>query len=376
MKPLQIGDLKVPVPIIQGGMGVAISLSGLATAVANQGGVGVISAAGIGMREPGFEKDYRQANKTALRREIKTVRTHSTGVLGINLMVALSDYDDLLQIAVEEKVDLVFMGAGLPLKLPEFVLQKGFENIHTKFVPKISSAKAAKLIFQYWHQKFNHIPDAVVVEGPLAGGHLGFSMKELTENPVPLSVLIKETVDVIQPFQEMYDKNIPVIAAGGIYTGSDIAAILSAGAQAVKMGTRFVATHECDADLAFKKSYVTSTKEDILLINSPVGLPGRVIDSEFVQQIKRGETKPFKCPWKCLKNCDFRQVPYCISKVLLNSAQGKMDVGFAFAGANAYRVNKIVSVKELFDELISEYELLTGNMNQEEKVTSKTRMAV
>lgn len=355
MKPLTIGDLEIKIPIIQGGMGVAISLSGLATAVANQGGVGVISAAGIGMREPGFEKNYKQANETALRREIKAVRDHSKGILGVNLMVALSDYDNLLQIVIEEKVDLVFMGAGLPLKLPEFVLQRGFEKIHTKFVPKVSSGKAAKLIFQYWHQKFNHIPDAVVVEGPMAGGHLGFSMKELTENPVPLSSLIKETVEAMQPYQELYSKNIPVIAAGGIYTGNDIAAIFEAGAQAVKMGTRFVATHECDADIAFKESYINSKMSDIMLINSPVGLPGRVIDSEFVQQIKRGETKPFKCPWKCLKNCDFRTVPYCISKVLLNSALGKMDAGFAFAGSNAYRVTKIVRVKELFDELIQEY---------------------
>ncbi|HAM97270.1 MAG TPA: nitronate monooxygenase [Marinilabiliales bacterium] len=376
MRPLKIGDLEIKIPIIQGGMGVAISLSGLASAVANQGGIGVISAAGIGMREPGFEKNLRQANRNALIREIQTARKKSNGVIGVNLMVALSDYDELLKIAVEEKVDLVFMGAGLPLKLPEFVFEQGFENIHTKFVPKVSSAKAAKLVFQYWHQKFNHIPDAVVVEGPLAGGHLGFSMKELTENPVPLSELIKETVAAMIPFEELYHKSIPVIAAGGIYTGSDIVSIFEAGAKAVKMGTRFVATHECDADLAFKESYLNSIKEDILLINSPVGLPGRVINSDFVQQIKRGETKPFKCPWKCLKNCDYKQVPYCISKVLLNSAQGKMDIGFAFAGANAFRVNKIVSVKELFDELISEYEHALELKKHQNSFASAIRIAV
>lgn len=355
MEPLKIGNLTIKNPIIQGGMGVAISLSGLAAAVANQGGIGVISAAGIGMTEPGFEKNFRKANQTALRKHIRRVREQSDGVLGVNLMVALSDYDELLKVAIDEGTDVVFMGAGLPLKLPSFVLDTGFENIHTKFIPKVSGAKAARLIFQYWSTKFNHIPDAVVVEGPKAGGHLGFKKAELTGKHADIKDLVKETVEVVKVFEQQFNKKVPVIAAGGIYTGEDIHKIMEAGASGAKLGTRFVTTHECDADIKFKESYLKSSEEDITLIDSPVGLPGRVIDNNFVHRIKNGETKPFKCPWKCLKSCNFKEVPYCISEILHNSAQGKMDEGFAFAGTNAYRATKIQSVKEIFTELISGY---------------------
>ena len=371
MKSLQIGNLKVKNAIVQGGMGVAISLSGLASAVARQGGIGVISAAAIGMTEPNFEKNYRNANKTALRKHIQKAKIMSEGkgAIGVNLMVALSDYDELLKVAVEEEADIVFLGAGLPLKLPEFVIEKGFENIHTKFAPKVSGAKAAKLIFQYWASKFNHIPDAVVVEGPKAGGHLGFKKKDLVEDSVDLKDLIIETVAVINEFEKKFNKKVPVIAAGGIYTGKDIYEIMKAGASGVKMGTRFVATHECDADIEFKKSYIASRKEDITLIASPVGLPGRVIGSEFVDRINNGETRPFKCPWKCLKSCNYKEVPYCISQILHNSSQGKLNEGFAFAGSNAYRITKIQSVEELFNELIEGYEQnIVRNVNIAEKV--------
>ncbi len=366
MRPLQIGDLTVKVPIIQGGMGVAISLSGLASAVANQGGIGVISAAAIGMGEPNYEKNFRKSNITALKRHIQKAKELSkgNGAIGVNLMVALSDYDDLLRVSIEEEADVVFLGAGLPLKLPQFVLEKGFDNIHTKFIPKVSGAKATRLIFKYWASKFNHIPDAVAVEGPLAGGHLGFKKQELIDNNIKLSTLIEETVAVVKEFEKEFNKEIPVIAAGGIYTGKDIHEIMKLGAKAVKMGTRFVTTHECDADIAFKNSYINSTKNDITLIDSPVGLPGRVIGSDFVDRINNGETRPIKCPWKCLKSCDFRKVPYCISEILHNSSQGKLDVGFSFAGSNAYRTTEIVSVKELFEELIEEYDAVVGNVTK------------
>ncbi len=363
MKSLKIGDLTVKVPIIQGGMGIAISLSGLASAVANQGGIGVISAAGIGMGEPNYMKRLRKSNIDALKRHIRKAKELSkgNGAIGVNLMVALSDYDDLLQVSIEEQADVVFMGAGLPLKLPQFVLDKGFDNIHTKFIPKVSGAKATNLIFKYWAAKFNHLPDAVVVEGPMAGGHLGFKKQELIDNNIKLSTLIEETVAVVKEFEKIYNKEIPVIAAGGIYTGKDIKDIMKAGAQAVKMGTRFVTTHECDADIAFKNSYINSAKNDITLIDSPVGLPGRVIGSKFVDRINNGETRPVSCPWKCLKSCDYKNVPYCISEILHNSSRGKLDIGFSFAGSNAYRATEIVSVKELFDELIEGYEAAVGN---------------
>jgi nitronate monooxygenase len=174
MNPLRIGNLEAKLPIIQGGMGVAISLSGLASAVANAGGIGVISAVAIGMTEPDYMKNFREANKRALRKEIQKARKLTDGILGVNIMVAVTDYEELLTVALEEQIDVVILGAGLPLKMPNYVTERGLKNIHTKFIPKVSSAKAAKVIFSYWAKNFNHVPDAVVVEGPMAGGHLGF----------------------------------------------------------------------------------------------------------------------------------------------------------------------------------------------------------
>ena len=376
MKEFNIGELKVKVPIIQGGMGVGISLSGLAAAVANQGGIGVISAAAIGLTEPNREKNYQKANKTALQKHIRKARLLSDGIIGVNLMVALTDYDDLLKIAVDEKVDVIFMGAGLPLKFPQEFIDKGFANIHTRFVPKVSSAKAAGLICKYWSGKFNYAPDAIVVEGPKAGGHLGFSKAELETDDITLEQLIKETVAEVAKYEKQFRKEIPVIAAGGIYTGSDAYHIMKAGAKAVKMGTRFVTTHECDADIKFKNSYLKSTKTDMKLIASPVGLPGRVIGSKFVDKINAGQTKPFTCPWKCLKSCDYKKAPYCISQVLYNSALGNLDEGFAFAGSNAYKATKIESVQEVFESVINEYHIANSKSLSTLTTRQKEKMLV
>ncbi len=355
MNTLKIGDIEVKLPIIQGGMGVAISLSGLASAVANEGGIGVISAAGIGMREPDYNKNFREANKRALRKEINRARSLTNGVLGVNIMMALTDHDELIKTAIEEKIDIIVMGAGLPLKIPGMLAEAGFTDYKTKLAVKVSSGKAAKLIFQYWASKYQRIPDAVVVEGPLAGGHLGFKKEELNQNPVSLSLLVKETICAIMPFEDQFKKEVPVIAGGGVYTGKDIYEIMQAGAKGVKMGTRFVTTHECDASLAFKESYLACTKDDITIIDSPVGLPGRVIKNEFVEQIQQGKTKPFKCTWHCLSSCNFREAPYCIAQVLSNSANGNMAEGFAFSGTNAYKANKIQHVSEVISELVAEF---------------------
>jgi nitronate monooxygenase len=357
MNPLLIGDIQVKLPIVQGGMGVAISLSGLASAVANAGGIGVISAAGIGMNEPDYNRNFREANRRALRKEIQKARSLTDGILGVNIMMALTDHEELIKVAIDEKIDLIIMGAGLPLKIPGMIAESGYKNHHTKLAIKVSSAKAAKLIFQYWANKYNIIPDAVVVEGPLAGGHLGFKKEELTGTVVPLHRLIEDTVREILPFETQFGREIPVIAAGGIYTGKDMFQIMNAGAKAVKLGTRFVTTHECDASLAFKESYLACTEEDITIINSPVGLPGRVIKNEFVEQIQSGKTKPFKCVWNCLSPCDYKKAPYCIAQVLYNSAKGKMTEGFAFAGANAYKATKIEYVSDVIKELVSEYNI-------------------
>ena len=352
---LKIGDLEICPPIIQGGMGVAISLSGLASAVANEGGIGIISAAAIGMNEPDYIKNSREANKRALQKEIRKTRSLTKGVIGVNIMMALTDHEELIKVAVEEGVDIIVLGAGLPLKIPAMLAEAGLANHHTKLAVKVSSAKAAKLIFQYWTNKYQLIPDAVVVEGPMAGGHLGFKKEELTGQLIPLRQLIEETVSVVRVFEKQYGKDVPVIAAGGIYTGKDIFDIMQAGAKGVKLGTRFVTTYECDASQEFKEAYINCNKEDITIIDSPVGLPGRAVKNEFIKQIQLGHTKPFKCTWHSLSSCNFREAPYCIAQALFNSARGKMSEGFAFSGTNAYLARKIQHVSEVFSELISEY---------------------
>jgi len=309
MQSLNIGDLKVKLPIVQGGMGVAVSLSGLASAVANAGGIGVISAAAIGMTDPNYMKKFHEANKRALRREIREAKSKTNGVLGVNIMMALTDHEELIRVAVEEKIDVIFIGAGLPLKIPTILSEAGLDGHKTKLVPKVSSAKAANLIFRYWASKYNFVPDAVVLEGPMAGGHLGFQKEKLHENMIPLHILVEETVAAIRPYEKTFGKSIPVIAGGGLHNGKDIYDIMQAGAKGVKIGTRFVTTHECDASVEYKESYIAANKKDIVIIDSPVGLPGRVVKNNFVQQIMDGEAKPFKCPWKCLSACNYKEPP-------------------------------------------------------------------
>ena len=355
MPALQIGDWKAEMPIVQGGMGVGISLSGLASAVANAGGIGVLATAGIGQFEHDVKTNFKEANKRALRKEIQKTKAKTDGIIGVNVMVALSDFDDLVQCAVEEEVNLLFLGAGLPIRLPETLPLDKLGQLSTKFVPIVSSGKAAKLIFRSWAKQFNHIPDAVVVEGPLAGGHLGFKKKHINDPDYALEKILPEVISAVEPYEKLFLKSVPVIAAGGIYTGGDIHKIMQAGASGVQMGTRFVATHECDASQEFKDTYVNCRKEDIILIDSPVGLPGRAIRNSFFERIESGEKETFKCYWKCLRTCDFKNVPYCIALALTNAKEGDMEHGFAFAGANAYRVNKIISVKELVDTLDGEY---------------------
>ena len=356
MKSLQIGDLTVKYPIVQGGMGVGVSLSGLASAVANQGGIGVISAVGIGMLDKDNTKHIKQKNKSAFREQIHLARKFSPqGVIGANIMLAITDFDDMFKIAVEEHLDIVFIGAGLFIKKPQNLSTDEFINTKTKIAPKVSSARAAKLIFKVWNEKFGRVPDAVVIEGAEAGGHLGFKKSQLTGEHQSLEQIIKETKEVIAFYEQKYGIKIPIIAGGGIYDGKDIYKTIQAGADAVKMGTRFVTTVECDADIAFKMQYINATKEDIILIDSPVGLPGRAIENDFIREINQGKKKPVKCGWQCLKTCDFRKVPYCIAEALFNAAQGHLDKGFAFAGTNAYKATKIETVEEVFEQLIAEY---------------------
>ncbi|MFC1911904.1 NAD(P)H-dependent flavin oxidoreductase [Chloroflexota bacterium] len=356
MPKLQIGDLKVVIPIVQGGMGVGVSLSGLAAAVANEGGIGVISSAGIGMLEADFGRNFKEANRRVLRREIKRARAMTKGIIGVNILVALSDYYELLRAAVAEGADLVFLGAGLPLKVLEIWPPDEWEKVTTKIVPIVSSSRAAKIIFQSWQKRYNCVPDAVVVEGPLAGGHLGFKKEQINNPAYTLEKILPEVISIIKPFEQHFRKNISVIAAGGVYTGADIYKYFKMGAQGVQMATRFVATYECDASAEFKDAYIKCNKEDLIIIDSPVGLPGRAIRNRFLEKIESGNKIPFKCPWHCLKTCDLRTSPYCIARALTNAQNGRLEEGFAFAGANAYRIDKVIFVKELFKTLMMEYE--------------------
>ena len=339
-------------PIIQGGMGVGISLAGLASAVANQGGVGVIATVGIGMYEPDFNTNFLEANIRALRREISRFREKSQGLLGVNVLGALSNFGDMVRTAIEECVDFIFTGAGLPLNLPMYL--EG--SLKTKLVPIVSSSKALSLIAKNWIKKYNYVPDAVVVEGPKAGGHLGFSREQLNDPQYALENILPPIIEEANLIGSQTEKQIPVIAAGGIYTGADINKFLSMGVSGVQMGTRFVTTYECDAHDTFKQAYLAAKPEDIVIIKSPVGLPGRAINNSFIEKVKTGQMIPFKCPYHCISTCDRVNSPYCIGLALMHAKKGQMNLGFAFAGANAYRTNEIISVENLVQKLSNEYE--------------------
>ncbi len=351
MPMLQIGDKLADVPIIQGGMGVAVSLSSLSSAVAETGGVGIIAANGVGMIEPDYFKDGRAANIRALRSEIRKARATTKGLIGVNIMVALQDFYELLTTAIEEKVDLIIMGAGLPVKnMPV----KAMRAAGVQAVPIVSSRRAAKLIFSMWKRIYQDVPDAVVVEGPKAGGHLGVPLEELNNPDYSLEQVIPEVVAEVSPYETEFSKPIPVIAAGGIFTGEDIYNIMKLGASGVQMGTRFAATEECDADVAFKKALVDCRGEDIGIIKSPVGLPGRAIVNDFLVSTSDKKRK-FSCPWQCLAGCRAEESNYCISMALNNARRGHLKSGFVFVGSNAPRVTGIETVANLIAELKQQY---------------------
>ncbi|MHB1391537.1 MAG: NAD(P)H-dependent flavin oxidoreductase [Clostridia bacterium] len=351
LRELKIGDLTARLPIIQGGMGVGISLSGLAAAVANEGGVGVIAAAGIGMLDYDFSTKFLESNLERLKSEIRKAREKTKGIIGVNIMVALTNYAEFVKASIEEGIDIVFSGAGLPLNLPQYLEGK----YETKLVPIVSSARAASVICRKWLDKYNYLPDAIVVEGPKAGGHLGFKEDQIFNPEYSLEKIIPEVVNEVKPFEDKAGRPIPVIAGGGIYSGEDIYNFIKLGACGVQMATRFVTTEECDASIDFKNTYINSKKEDVTIIKSPVGMPGRAIRNTFTDDISRGANKPFKCPYHCIVTCDYKNSPYCIALALTNAQKGNLENGFAFAGENAYRTDKIVSVHELMETLQKEY---------------------
>lgn len=356
---LKIGDLTAKIPVIQGGMGVGISLAGLASAVADTGAIGVIAGAMIGMREPDVAENPIEANVRALKNEIEKARSMTAGILGVNIMVALTTFTQMVRAAIESKVDLIFSGAGLPLDMPRQLLELCEEKkkeFATKLVPIVSSGRAATIIAKKWLSRFNYLPDAFVVEGPKAGGHLGFKPRELESEQHALEVLVPEVLEAVKPFEDKMGRPVPVIAAGGIYSGTDIRKFLSLGAAGVQMGTRFVATHECDADIRFKESYLKAGKEDITIISSPVGMPGRALKNEFIEKSRAGLKNPVKCIFHCVSTCEMEKTPYCIAQALISAMRGNLKGGFAFCGENVWRVKEIVAVRDLIKSLEEEYD--------------------
>ena len=351
MKSLKIGDLIAKLPIIQGGMGVGISLSGLASAVANEGGIGVISAAGLGLIYNNPKKSLAEAAIDGLKEELRKARQKSDGIIGVNVMVAMTNFADMVSTAIKEGADIIFSGAGLPLNLPSFLT----EGAKTKLAPIVSSARAAKLLCEKWWNEYRYAPDAIVVEGPKAGGHLGYKADQIEDENYSLETTLPQVVETVAEFGQKHNLTIPVIAAGGIYTGEDIYKIMELGASGVQMGTRFVTTEECDADANFKQAYIDATEEDIQIIQSPVGMPGRAVRSSFLDKVKEGLTRPKQCGFNCIRTCDVVHSPYCIMLALYNAFKGKLQNGYAFAGANAWRAQKIESVKSVMESLVNEF---------------------
>lgn len=372
-KPLVIGDLKIEKPVIQGGMGVGISLHRLAGAVAKAGGMGLISTAQIGFREPDFKTNFVEANLRAIRNEFKKAREIAPeGAIGFNIMVATKHYDMWVKEAVKAGADAIISGAGLPVSLPEYA-EAAYEEMkavgkkllrRTKLAPIVSTAKAAMVICKMWDRKYHRVPDFVVVEGPLAGGHLGFTKEQLAQygadstdveasyDQAAYDEEVKAIMKVVKGYEDKYETHIPVVTAGGIYTHEDVKHQFELGAEGVQVATRFVTTKECDAPDAYKQAYIEASKEDIVITQSPVGMPGRAILNPFLKKIKEGERPAIKSCFQCLEHCDIKTIPYCITRALVNAAEGDEDAALLFCGSNAFRSDRIETVEEVMNVLL------------------------
>ncbi len=351
MKGIKVGDKISKYPIIQGGMGVGISMHKLAGNVSKEGGIGIISTADIGYQEEDFYKNPMKANLRAIGKEIKKAReiAGEDKILGVNVMVALKNYADIVKECVRNKIDLIISGAGIPKELPDYV-----KGTKTKIAPIVSSLRCCKLIVKHWMNKYDYVPDMIVIEGPEAGGHLGFKQDELLgENKPKLEDITVDVVNYIKEIEKETGKQIPVIAAGGIWDGKDIKKFMDLGASGVQMATRFVATDECDASIEFKNAYINAKKEDIKIIKSPVGMPGRAIYNNFIKLTENGKNKIERC-YNCIKTCDVKNTPYCITKALINAAKGNMKDALVFCGSNVDKIKEIVPVSVLMKELVSQ----------------------
>ena len=352
LKEIKIRNRKLSIPIIQGGMGIGISLSNLAGSVMREGGMGVISAAQPGCYKEDFKTNTLQCNLNAFAEEIHNARliSEGNGLLGVNIMCASEDYDDYVRVACAENVDAIISGAGLPLKLPSLV-----DNENVLLAPIVSSAKAFNVIAKYWDKHYEECPDFIVIEGSKAGGHLGFKKDDvLNDTCENIEDILQGVLVAKVPYEEKYGKEIPVFVAGGVFTGSDIARFINLGADGVQMGTRFIATHECDASDEFKDAIINCKEEDIVIVDSPTGFPGRALRNKFTKTIDPNVDAKISHCYNCMTPCNPAHTIYCISEALIIAAKGDVENGLVFAGENAYRVNKKVSVKELIDELMKE----------------------
>lgn len=319
MPTLEIGSLEAKVPIIQGGMAVRISMAPLAAAVANEGGIGLIAASGL--KSPELIKNIRQA------------REMSDGIIGINVMVAVKQFANLVAAAIQENVDLIVAGAGFSRDAFKWCREASIP-----FVPIVSSVKAAKLAERSG-------ADAVVLEGKEAGGHLGTDQS--TWNLLP------KIVEAVK---------IPVIAAGGILSGADIFRAIKEGASGVQMGTRFALSEESSADSAWKEACINANEGDVILVESPVGMPGRALFNNFIKRLYKGEIECNedigRCG-ECLKEC---KKNYCIIEALIRAQKGDIERGLIFCGERVSEIKEVLPVKEIFRRLIEEYAVASAEV--------------
>ena len=347
---LRLGKHTPLYPLIQGGMGVKISGPRLAGAVARAGGVGTIASVGLACDSPHYNgRNYFEANILALKDALAEARaTAPDGVIAVNCMVALTDYNDHIRAACEGGADVIISGAGLPLKLPELIQ----DHPDVALVPIVSSLKAAQLMVRRWQKSYGRLPDGLVVETPLhAGGHLGVTKAEQVTDPAfSLEAVIPEIVAYLE--EEGLGESIPVIAAGGIWTRSDMDGLFALGARGVQLGTIFACTEECDASPRFKQAYVEAREEDVVIIKSPVGIPGRALRTPFTARYLEGDVESSPCIANCLTHCSYKKdrQSFCIAQALIDAFKGNWERGLYFCGDNVSRCEKIRTVDDIFDE--------------------------
>lgn len=349
MESLVIGNKEARIPIIQGGMGVGVSRSRLAGAVAKEGGIGIISTAQIGYDEEDFLYNIKESNVRAIEKHIRRAKSQADGgLVGVNVMVALKDYEEHVRTAAQVGADVVICGAGLPITLPQLV-----EGTDTKFAPIVSSAKTISILLRMWEKRYHTTADFVVIEGPKAGGHLGFSIEDLQENAdatLYFDEEIKKIIDIVNEYEKRFERKIPVIAAGGIFDAEDIRHVRELGADGVQIASRFVTTEECDAHRDYKETYIQAKDKDVKIIQSPVGMPGRAIENQFLKDVVSGKKQVERC-LGCLAKCDPKNIPYCITDALTRAVKGDVENGLLFCGAFVGRIHEMTTVHNLMEEL-------------------------